>query len=231
MVVHMHGQTANDLFVDAANKLLRYGKTVSPRGQETIEVLDAWLTLEDPTQSIVSLPARKIDIDYLNAEMAWYLSGDRSVKEISKHASLWARIANPDGTANSNYGWLALTEKHHGKTQYEWCVDRLREDPDSRQALINYNQPAHKYEGNKDFVCTIAQHFRIRDGHLDSVTMMRSNDLIYGLTYDLPWFTLLQRKMADELGVKLGRYHHYDQSLHVYAKHYKMLEEIAHAHD
>lgn len=227
MVVHMHGETANDLFVDAAQKLLKYGKRVSPRGQLTIEVLDAWLTLEDPSQSIVTLPERNISIDYLNAELEWYLSGDRSVAKIGEKASMWKRIANPDGTANSNYGYLALVEKHNGKTQYEWCVDRLREDPDSRQAIINYNQPAHKYEGNKDFVCTIAQHFRIREGMLESVTMMRSNDMIFGLTYDLPWFTLLQRKMADELGVPCGRYQHYDQSLHIYERHFSMLEEIA----
>ena len=231
MVVHMHGETADDLFVDAAQKILKYGKKVKPRDLETIEVLDAWLTLEDPTKAVVMLPQRNISVEYLTAELAWYKSGSLQAADIGKNASMWNRIANPDGTVNSNYGYLALHEQHNGKSQYDWCVDRLREDPDSRQAVINYNQPRHKYEGNKDFVCTLSQQFRIRDGALESVTMMRSNDLIFGLTYDLPWFTSLQVRMAEELGVRVGRYQHYDQSLHVYERHYGMLEEIAHAYD
>jgi len=138
------------------------------------------------------------------------------------------QLANKDGTVNSNYGYLANIEKWHGKSQFAWCIDKLRDDINSRQALINYNQPRYKYEGNKDFVCTISQQFITRKGKLDSIVLMRSNDLIYGLTYDIVWFTGLQILLAEILDIAVGKYNHYAASLHVYQRHFKMLEDMAH---
>jgi thymidylate synthase len=128
---------------------------------------------------------------------------------------------------NSNYGFIVNVEKWNGISQFEWCVKRLLEDKNTRQAIINYNMPRYKYEGVKDLVCTISQQFLVRNEKLDCVTLMRSNDLIYGLTYDLPWFTNLQIKLAEIIDVPLGIYNHYDSSLHVYEQHFEMLTKIA----
>ena len=51
--------------------------------------------------------------------------------------------------------------------------------------------------------------------------------MIYGLAYDLPWFTLNHIKMARELNLELGTYYHNATSLHVYKKHFKMLQNIS----
>lgn len=159
--------------------------------------------------------------------MDWYKSGSLNADDISKHSVFWDKLKDTNGTVNSNYGFLALVEKHAGKSQLEWCVDKLREDPETRQAVINYNQPRHKYQGNKDFVCTLNQLFRKENDRLNSRVFMRSNDLIFGLSYDLPWFTYIQERVADSVGLEVGKYFHYAASLHVYEKHFKMLEEIA----
>jgi thymidylate synthase len=104
----------------------------------------------------------------------------------------------------------------------------LKADPETRQAIMNYNQPRHKYAGNKDFVCTISQEFRADQwGNLNTVVHMRSNDLIFGLTFDLPWFSYVQKLIADEVGLKIGSYSHFASSLHVYERHFDMLREIA----
>jgi thymidylate synthase len=221
------GNNANELFINASKELIANGKYVSPRGLKTLEIEDAWLILKDPNKSIVTLSERKIDLDYLEGEIAWYLSGSLQVEDIAKHSKFWNNIQNKDGTVNSNYGFLAMKEKHNGKTQYQWCVDRIKEDKDTRQAIINYNQPKHKFEDNKDFVCTIAQLFRVNDNKLDSTVLMRSNDMIRGLTYDMPWFTLVQKQLAEETGYDLGVYKHYSASFHVYEKHFDMVNKIA----
>ena len=223
------GSNANELFINASKELITNGKYVSPRGLKTLEIEDAWLILKDPNKTIVTLPERKIDLDYLEGEIAWYLSGSLQVEDIAKHSKFWNNIQNKDGTVNSNYGFLAMKEKHNGKTQYEWCVDRIKEDKDTRQAIINYNQPKHKFEDNKDFVCTLSQQFIIRDRKLDTIVNMRSNDLIYGFTYDAPWFAYLQNKLSLALKIEQGSYFHFATSLHVYERHFKMLEEIASA--
>ncbi len=221
------GIDANELFVNTSIELLENGKYSSPRGLKSIEIENAWLQLLNIESPIVTLPERKIDLDYLEGEIAWYLSGSLQTKDIAKHSKFWNSIQNSDGTVNSNYGYLALHERFNDKTQLEWCVDKINQDPDTRQAVINYNQPRHKYEGNKDFVCTLNQLFRVNDGKLDSTVLMRSNDLIRGLTYDMPWFTKVQEMVSEKTGYPTGKYNHFAASLHVYERHFDMLKDIS----
>lgn len=227
MVNLIEVENVNDAFVQIARLMRTVGHRNCPRDLETIELNDAWITIADIANPIVSLPARDIKIDYLRHEMDWYNSGSLKAEDIAEHASMWAKLADTNGTVNSNYGFLTKIEKWSGISQVEWCIARLNQDINSRQAVINYNQPRHKYPHVKDFVCTLSQQFIVRDGKLDTIVMMRSNDLIYGLTYDIPWFAKLQREIAEATGIPIGKYHHYAASLHVYEKHFELLENIA----
>jgi hypothetical protein len=56
---------------------------------------------------------------------------------------------------------------------------------------------------------------------------MRSNDLVLGACYDVPAFTLMQEVMANDLGVKVGCYYHFANSMHVYSRHYGMARAAA----
>jgi len=226
-MIHIQGSNVNVLFKNVAKGLLNEGHYNSPRGLRTLELNDAWLEVEDITNPIVSLKSRNLDLDYLDKEMNWYHSGSLMAEDISESASMWDRIKDTNGTVNSNYGFLSLVQKWGGKSQVEWCIDSLLKDPNTRQAVINYNQPIHKYQGVKDFVCTLTQSFIKRDDKLDTVVMMRSNDVIYGLSYDIPWFAKLQRDISSSVGIPVGKYNHYATSLHVYEKHFDMIESIA----
>jgi len=61
---------------------------------------------------------------------------------------------------------------------------------------------------------------------------MRSSDIILGLTYDVPAFTIFQELLAFQLTQELGRpiglgsYTHLSASLHLYERHFKMAEKI-----
>tara|TARA_R100001163_G_scaffold59465_1_gene48235 strand:- start:2879 stop:3574 length:696 start_codon:yes stop_codon:yes gene_type:complete len=217
----------NNLYIDICKTIIKEGKCISPRGLNTLEIQHAWIELTDPSNCIVSLKSRNINKTYLKNELKWYLKGSLTIEEISKYSSFWSKLVDTNGTVNSNYGNIALIDKFNGKSQYEWCVESIKKDINTRQAVINYNQPKHKYDNNKDFVCTLAQHFMVRDDKLDSTVFMRSNDLIYGLTYDAPWFCLLMKKIAKDCSLKLGTYRHYAASLHVYERHFKMINKIS----
>jgi thymidylate synthase len=230
MVVIIKGQNVNEVFVKVSKALLSEGHRNDPRGLLTMELCDAWLIIEDVSNPVVSLPERDINIRYLMGEMEWYNSGSLLAKDIHKYSKFWTTLADSNGTINSNYGFLALIEKWSGKSQVEWCINSLKKDKHTRQAVINYNQPRHKYEGVKDFVCTLTQQFVVRNGKLDMVVLMRSNDLIFGLTYDIPWFVSVLRTVSEATGIPMGTYNHYASSLHVYEKHFKMVEAMANAH-
>jgi len=60
---------------------------------------------------------------------------------------------------------------------------------------------------------------------------MRSNDLIFGLGNDFPFFSYLQIRLLKELNedglkLKLGYNIHTVGSLHVYEKHFPMIDNI-----
>lgn len=222
--------TANNLFIQIAQTLLKDGIIIAPRGLKTIELYNVWINLTHPNNCLVTLKERCIDQNYLNGEMEWYLSGDLNVNGIGKYSKFWFNICNLDGTVNSNYGFFVFKQiMPNNKSQFEWCVQSILKDPNTRQAVINYNQPIHKYEDNKDFVCTMSQHFKQHDGVIDTTVIMRSNDLIYGLTYDINWFVYVLSQLCKSTGYQMGQYYQFTSSLHVYEKHLDMLNSISHA--
>ena len=217
----------NDAFIDICKALYYHGKKVSPRGMETLELQNYLVEFDANADPTITIPERKLNIKYLSAELSWYKSGDPSISFISKYSTFWEKLTDNNNTVNSNYGKLALVDKYNGSNQYEWCMQQLLKDPNTRQAIINYNQPQHKYPTNKDFVCTIAQQFIVNEGKLDTIVFMRSNDLIYGFSYDVPWFNYLHKKLAKHTNLPLGSYRHFATSMHVYKRHFKMIEKVA----
>lgn len=234
-MIYIENESINELYKEIARKMLYLGHEVSPRGKKTIEVNDLYATLLNPRDNIITLESRNLNREYLKAEMIWYNSGEFNIDYISQYSSFWKKIADKEGRVNSNYGGILYYDKTPSNcSQFEWIVDRFKEDRTTRQAVINYNQVKHKYSGNKDFPCTLNQQFRItkRDGieYLDSTTWMRSNDFVYGFPYDVHFFTEVQIRLAETLKCEVGRYNHYVSSMHCYLNfkdHKKILNDVA----
>jgi thymidylate synthase len=55
---------------------------------------------------------------------------------------------------------------------------------------------------------------------------MRSNDVVWGVPYDLFFFTMLQEYLATCLGVRVGEYIHFASSMHLYERHFSLAERI-----
>lgn len=111
----------------------------------------------------------------------------------------------------------------HMYTPWEWCVDSLRADKDTRQAVLRFSLPEHFYKGNKDLTCTLSGNYHIREDKLYFSIHMRSNDLMLGLVYDLPWFISLMDDMILELkddypNLTKGTYTHTVDSIHIYER-------------
>lgn len=221
-----------------ACKKLKNAKEYSPRGMKTKELLQETLVIENPERCIITNPARKLSRKYIDKEIEWYLSGDKSIDKIKEYASMWKRIADEKGNVNSNYGEIIFFQEleNFEGSQWDWVKQSLLKDQDSRQALINFNQTKHKYLGVLDFPCTLTIQYLIRDNRLISITNMRSNDLVYGFGNDFPFFSYLQQRLLKELNesgleLELGQNIHTAGSLHVYEKHYKMLEKIIESYE
>lgn len=195
------------------------GKLSAPRGMEIRELLGVKLTLTDPRRSLCTLKARKLNYKFAVIEKLEYVSGVSSPEVICHYNKNMASFLNEatlefDGAYGPRLG-----------RQYRHVYELLCNDPDTRQAVLNLNSELDKRE-TKDVPCTVSLQFLLRDGRLNLIAYMRSNDLLWGTPYDINGFCFIQEVMACWLGVKLGTYTHMAGSLHLYTERQESLEQL-----
>lgn len=189
----------------------------------TKELNNYTFTLTNLDNNVINV--RNISKPYICGELLWYALGRNDVAFINKFAGLWGRISDDGVTSYSAYGDIVF--KRHGFNQVEKIIQLLCSDPDSRRAVINFNIPNDRVIETKDEICTIALQFLIRDGKLHCIGIMRSNDVWYGLPYDVIFFTELTKYIARRLNIPHGTYTHNVISLHVYERNYDDIAHIA----
>jgi len=67
-----------------------------------------------------------------------------------------------------------------------------------------------------DIPCNVVSLLKVREGRLEWMQVMRSNDLFRGLPYNIVQFTFLQEVFAGWLGIGMGTYNQLSDSLHMY---------------
>ena len=212
----------------------------APRGLKIKEKIGCSFRIKNPRDRMLFVPSRKFSVHYLVAELLWYLSGENKTEWISNYSSFWKNISDDGKTANSAYGARIFKPNSaiasSSIVQWDYIKKELERDPDSRRAVIHIRSAWDSFSAKLDVPCTLTLQFFIRDEKLHMVTNMRSSDLILGIAYDIPAFTIFQELLAKELNVDLGEYTHISNSLHIYEHHFKMVEkmlsndEVTHAH-
>lgn len=207
----------------------------SPRGLKIKEKIGYTFRINNIRDRLPYIPHRNFSLSYMFAELIWYFSGCNSTKWISKYSSMWNDISDDGATANSAYGSrifhlhkYQMTYKDVDKdfNQWNYVKEELTRDPDSRRAVVHIRMPQDSLLASKDVPCTLTLQFFIREGALHQVVSMRSSDVIFGIAYDIPAFTMMQEYLANQLNVECGSYTHVSNSLHVYEKHFDMCEKI-----
>ena len=206
------------IYLKCCYDLLHHGKQVG----NTLELRNIKFTVPDITENIISV--RNLSAAYLFGEWLWYFDGKNDVDFISAFGSMWKKLSDDGVTNNSAYGYIMKYK--FGFDQIEKVIELLKKDPNSRRAVINLNTPNESVIETKDEPCTIALDFLIRNNRLYCTGMMRSNDIWFGLPYDIAFFMELQKFIADAIGVEYGTYTHFAVSLHAYDKNLKQIQNI-----
>lgn len=203
-----------------------------PRGQEVKEIINCIIEIGQPNFNLFKNKIRSTPEHYVGPELLWYFSGTNKSAFIENYAKMWTILKNDKGEVNSAYGYLIFKEENEDQyTQYEWALNCLKKDKDSRQAFMHFNKPRHQYDDNKDQVCTLIALFHIRDEKLNMTLTMRSNDVILGFTADYVFFNVLHQQMFLHLKeyypkLKMGTYTHISHSMHLYSKHYDLVKSM-----
>ncbi len=110
--------------------------------------------------------------------------------------------------------------------QLPFIIGELRRNPDTRRAVMNIRD-FEVDSKNNDPACLQSIQYFIREGKLHCKIMMRSNDAAQANFMNAFAFIMLQKKVADELGVPVGSYTHRANSFHCYERNFKLLEQYA----
>lgn len=172
---------ANLAWLGVLQALIVGGERIAPRGQATYELPQVTVStrLSDP---VLTIPERGLNYRFMAAEARWIIEGQDEVKLISPYNSKIAAFSDDGQRFFGAYG-------PPYRTQLPYVIQKLIEDPDSRQAgltLWRQNPPA-----TKDVPCTVALFFQLRGGVLNIHVFMRSSDAWLGLPYDLFNFSML----------------------------------------
>jgi thymidylate synthase len=232
---HKINSQSEEAFRALYKTILKDGKECAPRGQKVIEL--EHFTYELPAYvRFPSFEARGLKLDYIKREFLWYLRGNRMDISITKHASMWLKVMNKDNSINSNYGQYIFARTSGigpapSISAFEGVIAELTRDPDSRRASIPILAAQHYRMETNDVPCTYSLNFRIREGKVNMSVHMRSQDAIFGLGNDAPAFSFVHEMVFAALKalrpeLEMGTYTHTADSLHVYERHFEMLQKI-----
>lgn len=220
-------------YFELLDKIYYKGVTIRPRNEETKEIINAELIIDEHnfyyTEQFRSF--EKVS-KYLFAEIPWYWSGNTNNSFIKPYAKMWEEIENPDGTNNSNYGNLVYYKQRKSEygdnlTGFQWALQNLKKDMFTRKAIITYNDGHYNWIENTDYICSQCQHFMIRDYKLICIIYLRSSDAIFGLQYNIPWWSLVHQDLYLQLlqtypMLELGGINVHIGSAHLYERHYDL---------
>lgn len=207
-------------YVDLVHHVLANGEEVAPRGIKTREIEDAVIHIDDVFHTLPLKVARGTVPGIGAVEACQLLSGTSFPKTVIAVGPQFKNYTEDSGIFHGAYGLRT-------NGQYDAVIDKLKNDSDSRQAVVTIWNPEYDNQPSKrDYPCTVLHQFRIRNNKLNMSVYMRSNDVWLGAAYDFFQFTQVQIALASVLGIEPGKYAHHVGSLHIYEQHYEAADRL-----
>jgi thymidylate synthase len=214
-------ENARDDYPSLVQWVREEGKPVKCRGEVTYELRDVSITLNDPIDSLPVGVGRKLNLGIAAAE-ALQLIGGVTDPDLMKRVQPRFKDFMDGSALHGAYG-----------PRLRWQLNDIEAllltDETTRQAVANIwdaNYDRSVPVAPRDLPCTIYLQFMLRDQKLELHTHMRSNDVIWGVSYDFFQFTQLQMSMANALRVPCGPYHHHATSFHLYQRDVGILDYL-----
>lgn len=220
MAEYITGKTANEVWLKAADMLLKQKETVAGRNGDVYEMLHSFISIKEPRQKWIYDRIPPVSIGFALAELVWIMNGENRSDIINFWNPKLEKFAGKGEFYHGAYG--KRIRSHYGFDQLEKAYQALQNVPESRQVVIQIYDTKVDFpidDGqprDEDIPCNICSMLKVRQGKLEWSQIMRSNDVLLGMPYNFVQFTSLQEILAGWLDLDVGSYNHYSDSLHLY---------------
>jgi hypothetical protein len=149
------------------------------------------------------------------ARFLYLLTGRRDLKSIAPFSG-GVRKFSADGIylGGSAYG-AKLFGDQPGTDQIRRCADLIASRPNTKRAAATLFPPYTGNETSVDVACCLGIVFVPRSGILDASVIMRANDALRLLPYNVFEFSMLAELVARLTGLDAGTYRHLAVSMHL----------------
>jgi len=193
--------------------ILKHGRKITSHAGDALQANNTTYVLLNSLRRVHALRA-PTSIQYVCREFLAYFDGSLKVKDgLAQASKVWKDLADANGEICSNYGYYVFRQNIPGTqmTQYDWVIDCLMKNNDSRKAFININDISHKKPTTgQDFPCTIGMQFLIKPGddglnYVCCEVSSRSTDVFTGLPYDMAFFSFVTELVYTDLQERLPK--------------------------
>jgi len=221
-MITIESNTADQMYMQAFNLLNdpNVFSIVDSRNGPNREILHFGFQLNNPKQRFIVSRKPPINITFAMAEVVWIMRGRNDSKFLNYWNNALPKYAGETHEYHGSYGYRI--RKHFGHDQLEQAYNTLKHQSNSRQVVLQIwdsTKDLPKVNGqpeSKDIPCNLLSMIKVRNNKLEWTQIMRSNDFYRGLPYNIIQFTVLQEVLAGWLGIEMGSYNHFSDSLHSY---------------
>lgn len=187
-----------------------------------VESLHSVLALTNPRRRWVTSRRPAMNPAFALAEVIWIMRG----RSDSAFLTAWnSSLPNYAGQGDVFYGaYGERVRSRYGFDQLERAAAVLAANPEQRQVVLQIWDPKTDFptengqSRSPDIPCNVTAMLKVVDSKLEWLQVMRSNDLVLGLPYNLIQWTCLQEVMAGWMNIDVGSYVHVSDSLHIYER-------------
>jgi hypothetical protein len=182
-------------------------------------------TILNPRERVLFHAGRDANPIFHCLEAIHMLAGRRDVAFLKQFNSRIPLYSDDGVNFNAAYGYRM--RNHFGKDQLAHVIDTLKNDPGSRQAVVQLWDAADLGRETKDKACNTQMIFAVNRGKLELTVTNRSNDIFWGYAgANAVHFTIIQEFVAAALGLEVGPYRTFSTNLHLYTELYNAVEYL-----
>lgn len=223
---HKATRNFDEEYLRVLREVLIYGKDKEDRtgtGTRSLFGTQMKFDIEGP---FPFLTTKKINTKAVINELVWMVSkGSTDVTWLQEQGhTFWDAWCFEDGSIGPGYG--KQFRDCNGIDQVKTVINSIKKNPDSRRHIISLWQPDEIEDMALPPCHGLVVQFYVEDGkHLSCQMYQRSGDLFLGIPWNIAFYSLLTRIIAQLCGLTAKEFVHTIGDAHIYLDHIDQVKE------